>query len=458
MKSGLRHVIPRCCYTHAIMFVDHIKIYAKAGDGGHGCSSFRRGKFEPKGGPDGGDGGDGADIVLIVDGHTDTLRNFFYQPIQKAENGRPGQGQKKTGRSGKALFLKLPPGTIIYRSVPNTPRIRDEDDDFPVEDLSNADWAGEFGKSANHQMVRKLPVVEKLKGPDVDPAPEDDEDVFPGNELDEDDGDDFAVDDFDTNEDDIFSGDEPFTEPEPLDDEIADAHPYGEVIADLTEVGQRFTLCSGGNGGRGNWRFRTDTNQAPIEFTEGTKGDEGWFYFELRRIADIGLVGFPNAGKSTLLGAISKASPKVASYPFTTLTPMIGVVEFPGYVRTTVADIPGLIEGAHANVGLGHDFLRHISRCSYFLFVVDTAGVDQRDPVSDIQILRTELKLYDETLTERPWLIVANKMDLEESAQALDALKSRFPKQEIFPISADTGLGLDLLRKRLCELAGHRPE
>ena len=123
-----------------------------------------------------------------------------------------------------------------------------------------------------------------------------------------------------------------------------------------------------------------------------------------------------------------------------------------------MADIPGLIEGAHANVGLGHDFLRHISRCSYFLFVVDTAGVDQRDPVSDIQILRTELKLYDETLTERPWLIVANKMDLEESAQALDTLKSRFPKQEIFPISADTGLGLDLLRKRLCELAGHRPE
>lgn len=204
-----------------------------------------------------------------------------------------------------------------------------------MEDLSNADWAGEFGKSANHQMVRKLPVVEKLKGPDVDPAPKTTKTFSPGNELDEDDGDDFAVDDFDTNEDDIFSGDEPFTEPEPLDDEIADAHPYGEVIADLTEVGQRFTLCSGGNGGRGNWRFRTYTNQAPIEFTEGTKGDEGWFYFELRRIADIGLVGFPNAGKSTLLGAISKASPKVASYPFTNSTPMIGVVEFPGYVRTT---------------------------------------------------------------------------------------------------------------------------
>nr|MBP6784421.1 50S ribosome-binding GTPase [Verrucomicrobiales bacterium] len=190
---------------------------------------------------------------------------------------------------------------------------------------------------------------------------------------------------------------------------------------------------------------------------EGTKGEEGWFYLELRRIADIGLVGFPNAGKSTLLGAISNASPKVASYPFTTLTPMVGVVEFPGFIRTTVADIPGLIEGAHANIGLGHDFLRHISRCSYLLFVVDTAGVDQRDPISDLQILRKEIKLYDEELSERPWMIVANKIDLPESAANLEALKLRFPKQEIFPISANTGEGIDALKRHLCELSGQRP-
>ncbi len=280
---------------------------------------------------------------------------------------------------------------------------------------------------------------EKSAAPPV-PDDTDDSDIFPGNELDEDE----------------FGGDGIDGELDDLEDSEP-AHPYGEVIADLTNEGQRFVLCIGGGGGKGNWRFRTDTNQAPIEFTEGAKGDEGWFYLELRRIADIGLVGFPNAGKSTLLGALSNATPKVASYPFTTLTPMVGVVEFPGFLRTTVADIPGLIEGAHENVGLGHDFLRHISRCSYFLFVVDTAGVDQRDPVSDLEILRKEINLYDEELTTRPWFIVANKMDLAESADHLEALKNRFPKQEIFPISAESGEGLDALRKRLCELSGKRP-
>ena len=463
-----------------IMFVDHIKIFAKAGDGGHGCSSFRREKFEPKGGPDGGDGGRGGDIIIVVDGHTDNLRSFFFQPNQKAEKGRPGSGQKKTGRSGKHLVLKVPPGTIVYRSVPNTPRQRN-DDEFPNEDLTDADWAGDFSKGATHEMVRKprpiaTPAVAAAAFAPAGELDEDgDPDEFSGNELDEDEaGDEEEFDESGIDPDDIFPGDGPVVEEGEDDDEFAgddfeegldedgdeegdEPHPYGEVIADLTEVGQKFVLCTGGGGGRGNWRFRTDTNQAPIEFTEGAKGDEGWFYLELRRIADVGLVGFPNAGKSTLLGAISNATPKVASYPFTTLTPMVGVVEFPGFYRATVADIPGLIEGAHANVGLGHDFLRHISRCSYFLFVVDTAGVDTRDPISDLQILRKELKLYDEELTERPWMIVANKMDLPESAANLEALQNRFPKQEIFPLSADTGEGIEALKKRLCELTGERP-
>ncbi|MCL4165642.1 UNVERIFIED_CONTAM: hypothetical protein GTU68_009500, partial [Idotea baltica] len=231
----------------------------------------------------------------------------------------------------------------------------------------------------------------------------------------------------------------------------------GELVVDLTEVGQKYVLCEGGVGGKGNWNFRTDTNQAPIEFTPGEKGTEGHYYLELRQIADVGLVGFPNAGKSTLLTALSNASPKVAAYPFTTLKPMVGVVDFPGFMRCTVADIPGLIEGAHDNVGLGHDFLRHISRCSVFLFVADTAGVDQRDPISDIQTLRKELRLYNEELGEREWLIVANKTDLEESEMYLNALQYRFPKQEIFPISAQTGEGLDALKKRLCEMVGSRP-
>jgi Obg family GTPase CgtA len=479
------------------MFVDHIKIFAKAGDGGHGCSSFRREKFEPKGGPDGGDGGRGGDVIIVVDGHTDNLRSFFFQPNHKAEKGRPGSGQKKTGRSGNHLILKVPPGTIVYRSVPNVPRHRDEDE-FPDESLTDADWAGDFAKGATHEMVRKPrpvpapatardsptaaePAGELDEDEDVEADSGEDSDEFSGNELagavdfdglDEDEDDEEAFDESGIDPDDIFPGDEPVVEDEDevdffdeedddLDEDDSDdgvpPHPYGEVIADLTEVGQKFVLCTGGGGGKGNWRFRTDTNQAPIEFTEGAKGDEGWYYLELRRIADIGLVGFPNAGKSTLLGAISNASPKVAAYPFTTLTPMVGVVEFPGFYRATVADIPGLIEGAHANVGLGHDFLRHISRCSYFLFVVDTAGVDTRDPISDLQILRKELKLYDEELSERPWLIVANKMDLPESAAYLEALKDRFPKQEIFPLSADTGEGIESLKKRLCALAGERP-
>lgn len=377
------------------MFVDHIRIFAKAGDGGNGCSSFRREKFVPKGGPDGGDGGDGGDIVLVVDPHTDNLRSFFFQPNHHAEKGAAGQGQKMTGRSGKPLVLKVPPGTVVYRTSPPAPKPRKGEDALPVGDPTDAAADSELGACS----------------------------------VDWDEGDGFE-----------------------REDPAAD-----EVIADLTEPGQRFTLCAGGVGGKGNWRFRTDTNQAPIEFTEGTKGEEGWFYLELRRIADVGLVGLPNAGKSTLLGALSNAAPKVASYPFTTLTPMVGVVEFPGFLRATVADIPGLIEGAHRNVGLGHDFLRHISRCSIFLFVVDTAGVDLRDPVTDIQVLRQELKLYDERLTERPWLIVANKMDLPEAVAGLEALRTRFPKLEILPISADTGLGLEALKQRLCELAGKQP-
>ncbi len=388
------------------MFVDHIKIHAKAGDGGHGCSSFRREKFEPKGGPDGGDGGRGGDVILEVSEHTDNLRDFFYRPNYNAEKGKPGQGRKKTGKSGKNLVLKVPPGTIVYRTEPPAGKATAEED-FMVDDMSDVDWSGDDEADDQGELVL------------MDRDDEGEEEEF----EDESKGEDF-----------------------------------GEPIADLTEHGQRFVLCKGGAGGKGNWHFRSDTNQAPIEYTMGEPAEEDWFYLELRRIADIGLVGFPNAGKSTLLKALSNATPKVASYPFTTLQPMVGVVEFGGYQRATIADIPGLIEGAHANVGLGHDFLRHISRCSIFLFVVDTAGVDQRDPISDIQILRKEIRLYDEDLTDRTWLIVANKVDLEDSELYLSALKQRFPKQEVFPISAETGKGLDDLKKRLCELAGRRPD
>jgi GTP-binding protein len=349
------------------MFIDHIRILAKAGDGGDGVVSWRREKYVPRGGPDGGDGGAGGDVVLIVDPSTDNLRAYHYDPKLIAEDGKNGAGVRKTGKGGKKIIGKVPPGTVVYRSP-----------------AAHTAEAVEMERSED--------------GIDLDP------------------------------------------------------------IADLTENGQQFVLCHGGEPGKGNWNFKTPTNRTPTEHTLGTPGERGVFYLELRRIADVGLVGFPNAGKSTLLGKLSAAKPKVASYPFTTLQPTVGVVEFPGFRRCTVADIPGLIEGAHENRGLGHEFLRHITRCRVLLFVIDMAGVDGRDPVSDLEILRREIKEYDEDLARFPWKIIANKMDLEAAAEHLAAFRLRFPKTDIIPISADQETGLDDLRNILDNEVGHRPK
>lgn len=340
------------------MFIDHIRIFARAGDGGDGVVSWRREKFVPRGGPDGGDGGGGGDVVLVVDPSTDNLRQYHFDPKLIAENGKNGAGTRKTGKSGKRVIGKVPPGTVVYRA----------------------------------QAATVQEAVELERGEE-------------GIEM--------------------------------------------EPIADLTENGQEFVLCKGGEPGLGNWNFRTATNRAPVEHTVGTPGESGVFYLELRRIADAGLVGFPNAGKSTLLGKLSAAKPKVASYPFTTLQPVVGVVEFSGFRRCTLADIPGLIEGAHANRGLGHEFLRHITRCRVLLFVLDMAGSEGRDPLADLEVLRREIKEYDEELARFPWKVIANKMDLEESAGHLEAFRQRFPKIDVFPISADTGEGLEELRRML---------
>jgi GTPase len=340
------------------MFVDHIKVHAKAGNGGDGSAHFYRGKFQPKGGPDGGDGGKGGDIILEVDPSTDSLRTFFYNHRLKAEHGDVGRGNTRSGRSGKDTLLKVPAGLVVSR-------IRQE------ENPETGEWS----------------------------------DVM-------------------------------------------------ELVADLTDVGQRFVLCKGGKGGKGNVHFKTSTHQAPREFTPGEEGEEGDFYFELRSIADAGLVGFPNAGKSTLLSKVSAAKPKIANYPFTTLQPQVGVINFSEFRRGTIADIPGLIEGASENIGLGHDFLRHIQRCRLLLVVVDTAGSEGRDPVEDLQTLRKELRLYSAELAERPWLIIANKMDLPEAAEHLANLKDRFDRVPIFPVSADTGEGLPALLGHLDECIG----
>jgi len=348
------------------MFVDQIKVFARAGKGGDGSMHFHRGKFRPKGGPDGGDGGRGGDVVLLVDPSTDTLRNFFFNGKLIAEDGDRGAGNQKTGRSGDDSIFRVPPGLLISRVVN---RFNEE----------------------THEV-----------------------------------------------------------------DEVM------EPVADLTDIGQRYILCKGGKGGKGNIHFKSSTHQAPREFEEGVPGEEGRFHFELRSIADVGLVGLPNAGKSTLLSRLSAARPKIANYPFTTLQPMIGVIEFGNFRRGTMADIPGLIEGASQNIGLGHDFLRHIMRCRSLIFVVDTAGSEGRDPVTDIETLRTEVKLYSDELSKRHWFIVANKMDLPEAEENIERLKERFKRIKLIAISADTGEGIEELKtyldKRIGELSVYASE
>ena len=371
------------------MFVDHIRIFAKAGDGGDGSVSFRRESFVPMGGPDGGDGGRGGSVILRADTHTDNLTPFFYEPIVKAKNGERWQGRQCFGKSAPDKIVPVPVGTIVYR-------LPDEDTSEEVDpEVAHGDGATYVDFSKTPKGAEK-PVRDKKAS--LDP-----------NEL--------------------------------------------EMIADLTEVGQEFVLCAGGKGGIGNVHFKSSRNQAPTQYTEGVPGEQGYFYLELRKIADAGLVGYPNAGKSTLLGKISAAHPKVASYPFTTLTPHIGVVELPGFRRVTVGDIPGLIEGAHANIGLGHDFLRHIVRCNLLVFVLDMAGSEGREPIEDLQKLRKELDLYDPKLSERAWIVVANKMDLPGAKEKLKHFRTRYRKLEVFPISAEEGEGLDALKSRLGELA-----
>lgn len=372
------------------MFVDHIKITASAGKGGNGCVSFRRESFVPKGGPDGGDGGRGGSIILRSDPHVDNLTAFFYEPIVKAKNGQNGMGKQCYGKSAPDKYVAVPMGTLVYR-------LADEQRSNELEP------SVAYGTSSTYIDFSRSPE-------DIDPeAPPVEKPALDPNEL--------------------------------------------ELIADLTADGQEFVLCKGGKGGIGNVHFKSSRNRVPTQFTFGEDGEQGTFYLELRKIADVGLVGYPNAGKSTLLTKLSAARPKVAAYPFTTLTPHIGVVDLPKYQRLTVADIPGLIEGASENVGLGHEFLRHIVRCKLLAFVVDMAGSEGRDPLSDLRSLRKEIDLYDPTLSDRPWLIVANKMDHADAAEQLKSFKRRFRKKiEILPISADRGEGVEHLKERLAQM------
>ncbi len=323
-------------FQDAVMkFVDEVKIHVKAGDGGRGCLSFRREKFIPLGGPDGGDGGDGGNVWFRVDNGLSTLLDFRYKVHYKAERGVHGMGKNCHGKRGEDLFIKVPAGTLIY------------DDDT------------------------------------------------------------------------------------------------GELLADLTETDQQLCLLKGGKGGRGNARFATSTNRAPRHTQPGTPGEERNLRLQLKLLADVGLVGMPNAGKSTLISAVSAARPKIADYPFTTLIPNLGVVSYGGYKSFVMADIPGLIEGASEGQGLGTRFLRHVERTDLFLHLVDASSMQAGDPIENFEIINRELAQHDPQLSAKPQIVVLTKQDITEVRERQKELIAYFEQRgyRVFCISAVTGEG-----------------
>jgi len=398
------------------MFVDSVKIVARAGHGGNGCVALLREAFRPKGGPCGGDGGRGGDIVLEACHDINNLIAQYYSPRIVAKNGLPGQGKGKTGKSGPTVVVKVPCGTTIWRLVdPETARIQEayqRGSDSGQEDLSELEASIEE-TGATDGMIRHQ-----------------------GSER--------AV------EIDLEQNQEEETDSEP--------RLQKELAADLVEDGQRFVLCRGDKGGLGNQHFANSKHQTPRFAQPGQPGDEGTFLLELRILAEIGLVGYPNAGKSTLLTAISKARPKIAPYPFTTLHPQIGVLEFSDYHRITVCDIPGLIDGAHQNVGLGHAFLRHIQRCRALVLLIDMAGTDARKPWDDFKQLRKELELYDPKMLNKPYVVAANKMDMEESQAHLRSFKRRLRGVKVIELAAAFDEGVSPLKDVMRAMAAQSPQ
>ncbi len=328
------------------MFVDTAKIFIQAGKGGDGIVSFRREKYVPAGGPDGGDGGRGGDIVFKVDEGLSTLMDFKYKRKYKAQPGTSGGPNNRTGKSGETLVINVPPGTII----------KDED--------------------------------------------------------------------------------------------------TGLVVADLIDAGDSFAAAKGGRGGKGNARFATSTRQVPKFAEQGEEGESRQIVLELKLLADVGLVGYPNVGKSTLLSTVTSARPKIADYHFTTLEPNLGVVRLDDGTSFVIADIPGLIEGAHKGVGLGHQFLRHIERTRVVIHVVDVSGIEGRNPLEDFIKINSELKEYSPVLAEKVQIVAANKMDIPSAGENMARLREQLNQDgyEIFPVSAATGEGIKELLYRAAQL------
>lgn len=325
-------------------FIDEARITIQSGNGGAGCVSFRREKYIPRGGPDGGDGGRGGDVVFKTTTKKRTLYHLQFQRIYKTKNGSGGQGNNRAGRGGDHLIIDLPPGTLVI--------------------------------------------------------------------------------DADT----------------------------GDILKDLVDPDEVFVVAKGGRGGLGNARFKSSTNRTPRFAQPGEPGQTINLRLELKLLADVGIVGLPNAGKSTLVTALSSARPKIADYPFTTLIPNLGVVRTKGREPFIVADIPGLIEGAHAGTGLGIRFLRHVERTRVLLHLVDVAALDPDHPLKDLDTVNRELHRYSQALAEKPQLVVLNKMDVDWAEDAATFFKEAYGKRELLQISAASGKGLDLLTATLCNL------
>ena len=388
------------------MFIDEIKIYAQAGHGGKGCVAFHREAYITKGGPSGGNGGRGGSVILQADHDLNNLIGQYYVPRLIAPGGDAGMGKGMDGHAGKDLIIKVPCGTLVWKSPSAKPveKIEDDYDDENQDEQENKNPM--FSTSTG-----KRPLLRRAAS---------------GRALEID----LSKDDADAEKLSVISA-------------------KGELVADLTQHGQQFILCKGGRGGLGNRNFATAARQTPRFAQPGEPGDEGDFLLELRIVAEVGLVGYPNAGKSTLLTAISRARPKVAPYPFTTLHPQIGIVEYADWKRLTVCDVPGLIEGAHKNVGLGHKFLRHIQRCKILVLLLDMAGTDNRKPWDDYKQLLSELELYDPALLEKPRLVVANKMDEAVAEKNLKEFKKKIKKVSLLPISAAFDQGMEKFRETI---------
>ena len=384
------------------MFIDQIKVYARAGHGGKGAVAFIREAYRPKGGPSGGNGGRGGDVILEASHDLNNLINQYYRPRLIAEDGEQGMGKGMDGHAGKDIVIQVPCGTLVWKIRDTKPIETDEDEDDDAPEPRD--------ENLIQSAATQRPVIR-----------------FAGGQV--------AAE--------YSLADEPEAPVSAVD------KPKGELVADLTENGQRFILCKAGRGGLGNRNFATAARQSPRFAQPGEAGDEGEYLFELRTVADVGLVGYPNAGKSTLLTAVSKAHPKVASYPFTTLHPQIGVMEFPDFRRLVVCDVPGLIEGAHENVGLGHAFLRHIQRCKVLVILLDMAGTDAREPWDDYTQLLQELELYNPEMLAKTRLVVANKMDEAAAEKNLKAFKKKFKKLDVLPISAAFDGGMEQFRKEV---------